>query len=62
VDRSNAPARQILGRCIASANAPLGTVERGVRQWLELGVAPEKLVLGLPWYGERAAAPSKLVT
>lgn len=43
---------QILGRCIASANSPIDTVRKGVQQWLDLGVPPHKLVLGLPWYGE----------
>ncbi|KAI8463528.1 MAG: glycoside hydrolase superfamily [Monoraphidium minutum] len=43
---------QIPGRCVASANAPLDVVAKGVRQWVELGVDPTKLVLGLPWYGE----------
>lgn len=42
---------QILGRCIASANSPLDTVRRGVQQWIDLGVTPSKLILGLPWYG-----------
>jgi hypothetical protein len=48
--RCRASLPQILGRCIASANAPLDAVRRSVRQWLELGVPPKKLVLGLPWY------------
>lgn len=43
---------QILGRCIASANSPIDTVKKGVQQWIDLGVPPYKLVLGLPWYGE----------
>jgi hypothetical protein len=47
-----AAAVQILGRCVASANSPLDTVRKGVQQWLDLGVPPHKLVLGLPWYGE----------
>jgi hypothetical protein len=47
-----AAAAQILGRCIASANSPIDTVGKGVQQWLDLGVPPHKLVLGLPWYGE----------
>ena len=43
----------MLGRCAAAANAPLDAVKRGVDQWLALGVPREKLILGLPWYGER---------
>lgn len=43
---------QILGRCIASANSPIDTVHKGVQQWLDLGIPADKLVLGLPWYGE----------
>lgn len=46
-----AGAAQILGRCIASANSPLDTVRKGVQQWLDIGIPPHKLVLGLPWYG-----------
>lgn len=48
---SPAPCRplQIWGSCVASANAPLALVRRGLGQWLELGVPANKLVLGLPW-------------
>lgn len=42
---------QIFGRCVASANAGLSTVQRGVQRYLDLGIAPSKLILGLPWYG-----------
>jgi hypothetical protein len=42
---------QIFGRCVASANSPAALAEKGLRQWLALGVPPDKLVLGLPWYG-----------
>ncbi|EDQ92527.1 uncharacterized protein MONBRDRAFT_13539 [Monosiga brevicollis MX1] len=42
---------QIYGPCLASANTPLGTAERGVQEYLALGIPASKLVLGLPWYG-----------
>jgi di-N-acetylchitobiase len=41
----------IYGRCIASANAPLSKMQRGVERHFDIGVAPNKLILGLPWYG-----------
>lgn len=42
---------QIFGRCIASANTPLSTAQRGISRYLDLGIPLNKLVLGLPWYG-----------
>ncbi|KAK3235098.1 hypothetical protein CYMTET_54689 [Cymbomonas tetramitiformis] len=42
---------QIYGRCIASANSPLVVAQRGVQRFLDFGVSPSKLVLGIPWYG-----------
>jgi len=42
---------QIFGKCIASANSPLSVAERGVVRYKQLGIAPEKLILGTPWYG-----------
>jgi len=42
---------QIYDRCIASANSPAYQVLLGVQQFLDLGIAPSKLVVGLPWYG-----------
>ena len=33
------------------ACSPLETNEYGIQSFLSLGIAPEKLVLGLPWYG-----------
>jgi len=42
---------QIYGKCVASANSPLGITERGLIRYLDLGIPPEKLVLGTPWYG-----------
>eukprot|EP00045_Choanoeca_perplexa_P003911 m.34335 g.34335 ORF g.34335 m.34335 type:complete len:367 (+) comp12290_c0_seq1:55-1155(+) len=42
---------QIYGPCLASANTPLARAELGINQFLSLGISPDKLVLGLPWYG-----------
>lgn len=42
---------QIFGACTASANSALPTTARGVQDFLDLGIPPDKLVLGLPWYG-----------
>mmetsp|Transcript_9629 Transcript_9629/g.28999 ORF Transcript_9629/g.28999 Transcript_9629/m.28999 type:complete len:399 (+) Transcript_9629:234-1430(+) len=42
---------QIWGRCVASANTPLALMARGIDQWLALPLPPQKLVLGIPWYG-----------
>ena len=43
---------QIVGRCIADSNSPIGAVSLGLQQYLNLsGITPEKLILGVPWYG-----------
>ena len=42
---------QIFGPCIASANSALLTTAKGIEEYLDLGIPPDKLVLGLPWYG-----------
>jgi len=42
---------QIFGPCIASANAPLSLVEQGMKNFTSLGISPNKLILGVPWYG-----------
>jgi len=42
---------QIYGQCIASANAPSGIVQRAIQRYTDIGIAPSKMVLGLPWYG-----------
>jgi di-N-acetylchitobiase len=39
------------GAKAAAANSPISSLSSGVEQYLELGVGPEQLVLGLPWYG-----------
>ena len=41
----------IQGPCIASANAPFAGTRQGIQQFLELGIDPQKLILGVPWYG-----------
>ena len=40
---------QIWGSCVASANSPLAQARHGLEQYLQLGVAAHKMVLGLPW-------------
>ena len=43
---------QIVGRCQADANSPIGAVMLGLQLYTEtLGILPSKLVLGVPWYG-----------
>ena len=41
----------IQGPCIANANAPFYGTRQGLLQFLELGIDPQKLILGVPWYG-----------
>ncbi|KAL4159751.1 hypothetical protein PRNP1_000324 [Phytophthora ramorum] len=43
---------QVYDTCVAGANAPLALVRQGLEEFLlGVGVAPDKLVLGVPWYG-----------
>uniref|UniRef100_A0A3P8S424 Di-N-acetylchitobiase n=1 Tax=Amphiprion percula TaxID=161767 RepID=A0A3P8S424_AMPPE len=42
---------QILGDCIAMANAPLHQTLNAYNQYLDLKIDPKKLVMGVPWYG-----------
>ncbi|KAI3368255.1 hypothetical protein L3Q82_007975 [Scortum barcoo] len=42
---------QIMGDCIAMANAPLSQTLNAYDQYLNLKIDPNKLVMGLPWYG-----------
>ena len=37
--------------CVASANAPMPLIRAGLAAFGALGIAPSKLVLGVPWYG-----------
>jgi len=38
-------------QCLAAANAPYQGTERGIRSYLNLGIDPSKLILGVPFYG-----------
>jgi len=40
-------------QCIAGPNAPFPGMVRGIERYLDLGIAPSKLILGVPWYGYR---------
>lgn len=42
---------QIMGDCIAMANAPVSQTLNGYDQFLSLKIDPQKLVMGVPWYG-----------
>ena len=45
---------QVYDACIAGANSPLALVKQGLQEFLFAhDVAPDKLVLGVPWYGYR---------
>lgn len=39
------------GPCLAGANSDYQKTDAGINEYLKLGIANEKLVLGLPWYG-----------
>jgi di-N-acetylchitobiase len=41
------------GPCSAAANAPFYGMMKGITRFLNLGIDPKKLVLGVPWYGYR---------
>ncbi|CAI9545587.1 unnamed protein product, partial [Staurois parvus] len=42
---------QILNECIAGANAPFNQTITGYQQFINMGIDPKKLVMGVPWYG-----------
>eukprot|EP00916_Digyalum_oweni_P017764 GHVL01029333.1.p1 GENE.GHVL01029333.1~~GHVL01029333.1.p1 ORF type:complete len:374 (-),score=18.52 GHVL01029333.1:66-1187(-) len=42
---------QIFGDCIALANSPYNKTMQGLDGYLNLGIKPDHLVLGVPWYG-----------
>lgn len=44
---------QVFDACVAGANAPYFGMQHGLRRFLDLGVRPDQLVLGVPWYGYR---------
>ncbi len=37
--------------CSARANSPVRQTFAGVKEYLKLGISPDKLILGVPWYG-----------
>ncbi|XP_073449739.1 di-N-acetylchitobiase-like [Aquarana catesbeiana] len=41
---------QIWTECIARANAPFNQTITGYQQFVNLGIDPKKLVMGVPWY------------
>lgn len=42
---------QVIDRCLAGANSPIGAATFGLSKWLQAGVPPKQLILGVPWYG-----------
>lgn len=42
---------QIFDACIAGPNAGLPIAQLGIQQYLDVGVSPSQLILGVPWYG-----------
>ncbi|KAG7385944.1 hypothetical protein PHYPSEUDO_000906 [Phytophthora pseudosyringae] len=45
---------QVYDACVAGANSPWAQVKQGLQEFqLAYGIAPSKLVLGVPWYGYR---------
>ncbi|XP_034533030.1 di-N-acetylchitobiase [Notolabrus celidotus] len=42
---------QIMGDCIAMANAPLSQTLDAYDQYVNMNIDPKKLVMGVPWYG-----------
>lgn len=47
---------QIYYQCIGAANSPLALVKQGLEEFIfGFGIAPDKLVLGVPWYGYKYA-------
>ncbi|XP_035689824.1 di-N-acetylchitobiase-like [Branchiostoma floridae] len=42
---------QITGPCVASANSALETTLGGYEEYLKMGIPPDQLVMGVPWYG-----------
>jgi len=41
------------GPCVAAANAPLAGTVRGLQRYLDSGISPRQMILGVPWYGYR---------
>ncbi|KAM3914301.1 di-N-acetylchitobiase [Leptodactylus fuscus] len=42
---------QIWTECIAGANAPFNQTIAGYKRFIDIGINPKKLVMGVPWYG-----------
>ena len=42
---------QVHGPCMANANSALPQTASGIREFIQLGIHPWKLVMGQPWYG-----------
>jgi di-N-acetylchitobiase len=40
-----------LAQCVAGANTPTSALVTGFKSYRALGIAPSKLIVGLPWYG-----------
>jgi hypothetical protein len=53
---------QMYGRCVAAANSPMALVEKGLKQWLRIGIPPSKLVLGLPWCAKQGSSQVLCIT
>lgn len=43
----------VFDQCVASANAPFPGMVQGLQRFMDVGLKPEQLVLGVPWYGYR---------
>ncbi|KAH0618463.1 hypothetical protein JD844_017691 [Phrynosoma platyrhinos] len=42
---------QVWSDCIARANAPYNQTIAGYEQYISMGIDPQKIVMGVPWYG-----------
>ncbi|XP_016001562.1 di-N-acetylchitobiase isoform X2 [Rousettus aegyptiacus] len=42
---------QVWSECIAAANAPYNQTLAAYDEYIEMGINPKKLVMGVPWYG-----------
>ena len=42
---------QVWDACVAGANAPYFGMVHGIQRYLDVGIKPAQLVLGVPWYG-----------
>ena len=37
--------------CIANANSPFESMKYGIQRYYDIGLQPNKMILGIPWYG-----------